>query len=101
MSLEQDFKLIRASFKSDFGIDILNEDINWWDFCTYLNGLTENCILNRIRELRTYDISDIKDIKEKTKIQEAKQYWALKEEEIKPTNEQEKNAEAFWKSMGF
>lgn len=101
MSLERDFKLIRASFKSDLGIDLLKEDINWWDFCTYLNGLTEGCILNRVRELRNLDISKIEDAKERQRAQEAKQYWALEKEEIKPTEEQQKNAEEFWKSMGY
>ena len=100
MDFQKDFRLIRASFKSDFGIDLLKEDIDWWDFYSYLNGLTENCILNRIRELRTYDVNKIQDAKERQDIIEAKERWKL-EEEITMTEEQERNAEEFLKSMGF
>ena len=59
MDFKQDFGLIRASFRSDYGIDILKDDLDWYDFNMYLNGLSEDCILNRVRNLRTFDASKI------------------------------------------
>lgn len=105
MNFKQDFKLIVASFKSDYGIDLLKEDIDWWAFWTYINGLKEDCILNRVRELRSTNASEIKDVKERQKIIEAQHFWALKEEqneqEINLTEDQQKSVDEFYKSLGF
>jgi hypothetical protein len=105
MNFQQDFRLIVASFKSDYGIDLLKEDIDWWTFWAYLNGLKEDCILNRVRELRETNASEIKDVKERQKIIEAQHFWALKEEQIEQetylTEEQQKSVEEFYKSLGF
>ena len=100
MDFKQDFKLIKASFMSDYGIDISKQDLSWYDFYTYLNGLTENCVLNRIRELRTFDESKIDDTKEKRKIINAKKRFALKKE-YKLTKEQEESLERFNKMLGI
>ena len=101
MSFSQDYRLIRASFKSDYGIDIEKEDLHWWDFYTYLNGLTENCVLNRVRELRTYDTSGIKDVKERERINRAKKRFALKQKEKPLTEKQRKSVEHFYELTGI
>ena len=67
MDFSQDINLIRASFKSDYGIS-LDDNMHWWDFLMYLNGLTENCILNRVRDLREIDLTKITDGKERNRI---------------------------------
>ena len=59
------------------------------------------CVLNRIRNLRTYDISQIKDIKERTKIEEAKRQVALKKKEKKLSKEQMESVERFNKLAGI
>lgn len=100
MDFEQDFNLIRASFKSDYGIDLLNENMHWWDFYTYINGLKEDCILNRIRELRTYDLSEIKDTKTRKKIKEQKERFALKKK-YKITKQQQENVDTFYELTGI
>ena len=100
MDFIQDYNLIRASFKSDYGIDINEEDLHWWDFYTYLNGLSDTCVLNRIRELRTYDTSDL-DFKEKTRIEKAKKRFRLKPRKKIATQKEKDCANKFYELMGM
>lgn len=101
MDLLQDFRLIQASFKSDYGIELDKENIHWWDFMGYLNGLTENCVLNRIRELRTYDLSTIEDGKQRAKVQKMKKRWELKKPKKELTEEQKRSVDYFYKQTGI
>lgn len=101
MSFKQDFGLIKASFMSDYGIDITKQDLDWYDFNMYLNGLKEDCILNRIRSLRTLDVSTIKDNKERQSIIKSKKRFALKKKEPKLTDEQIKSMEELNRILGI
>ena len=76
--------------------------MDWKRFYNLLNGLSNSefgncCILNRIRNLRTFDLSQISDQKEREKIRKAKESVALKKNIIKnnPTKEQEKSMNEF------
>ena len=69
MDYKQDMDYIEASFMSDYRINLSNVKIHWWTFSNLMNGLSNSefgncCVLNRIRNLRTYDTSQIKDKKE-------------------------------------
>lgn len=105
MSLTQDFDYIKASFRSDYSINLNEEQMHWWEFCNLLNGLSNNemgncCILNRIRNLRNYDTSKIKDTKERAKIEEAKRQVALiKKPKREYTQEEKENMELFFKQI--
>lgn len=106
MDYEEDWAYIKASFRSDYNINLDEEDIEWWDFNALMNGLSNSdmgncCILNRIRNLRNYDTSQIKDQKEKTKIEKAKEQVALKKQKVKRelTNEQQNNINAFYETL--
>lgn len=101
MDFEQDFKLIEASFRSDYGISLSKEKMHWWDFFMYLNGLSDKCVLNRVREIRDYDISELKDIKEKRKLEKAKKMYALKKKKTPITSEQQKSIDNFYKLTGI
>lgn len=101
MDFKQDFGMIKASFLCDYGIDISKQDISWYDFYTYLNGLTDKCILNRIRTLRTFDVSKIEDRKERQEIKDAQKRFSLKKDKVKLTKEQEKSMEEFNKLFGL
>ena len=57
------------------------------------------CVLNRIRNIRTFDVSQIKDPKERTKIIKAKEYFSLKNKKPKMTEQQEKSQEEFYKLL--
>lgn len=107
MDFDQDYGYIWASMYSDYhGLDIDKENIHWWRFMELMEGLSNSelgdcCVLNRIRNLRTYDTRDIKDNKERQKIEEAKQRVALKRTMKKATNEQLENAESALKELGL
>jgi len=108
MDFKQDMDYIEASFMSDYQIDLSKIKMHWWTFFNLLNGLSNSemgncCILNRIRNLRNYNTSEIKDLNERAKIDKAKRQVALKqkEKEVTLTKEQQKNVDEFYKSLGF
>ena len=108
MDFVQDMDYIEASFMSDYQIDLANCDMHWWKFSKLINGLSNSemgncCVLNRVRNLRSYDTKDIKDPKELEKIRKAKESVALKKKhkKVNITSEQQKNIENFYKMTGI
>ena len=108
MDFVQDMDYIEASFMSDYNIDLQNTEMHWWKFYNLMNGLSNSemgncCVLNRIRNLRTFDTKDIKDQKELVKINEAKKQVALKKREVKKelTYEQKRNIDNFYEKIGI
>lgn len=99
IDLEQDWEYIRTSFFSDYKKKITKYTyIHWWEFYNLLCGLSDKCILNRVRFVRNFDISSVKDPKEKQKWIEQKEMVELK---IKPkkTSEERRLDELFEKQM--
>lgn len=96
MCFIQDRAYIEASFFSDYKIDLSATEMHWWKFYNLLCGLTEDCVLNRVRFVRDYDISQIKDSKEKEKWIKQKQQVALKREK---TLEEKRLDELFEKQL--
>ena len=74
---EYDRGYIEASFQSDYGIALSETKMHWWRYMELLNGLTEHSVLNRVRDLRNYDLSEIKDAKQRRKMADAKASVAL------------------------
>lgn len=108
MDYVEDMEYIEASFMSDYQIDLENTEMDWQKFNKLINGLSNSelgncCVLNRIRNLRNYDTSQIKDQKEKQKIIKAQKEVALKKYKKKKTitDEQLKNAKEFYKALGY
>lgn len=108
MDFSQDMDYIEASFMSDYNIDLANTSMHWWKFYNLINGLSNSemgncCVLNRVRNLRTYDTKDIKNPKELEKIKKAKEQVALKKKVVKKnlTTEQQKNIDNFYKMTGI
>ena len=98
MDFNEDMDYIEASFMSDYGIDLANENMHYYKFYNLLEGLSNSeigncCILNRIRNLRTFDLSQIKDNKEREKLAKAKEMVSLKKDKrkVKLTKEQEES----------
>ena len=107
MDFIQDMDYIETSFMSDYSIDLANADMHWWKFYNLINGLSNSemgncCVLNRVRNLRTYDTKDIKDQKELEKIKKAKEQVALKKRTVKKnlTDKQQNNINAFYETLG-
>jgi hypothetical protein len=108
MDYIEDYDYIVASFQSDYGINLDNETMDWQRFNTLMNGLSNSefgncCVLNRIRNLRNYDVSKIKDSKERQKMAKAKESVALKKykKENHLTKEQEESMERLNKILGL
>lgn len=106
MDFIQDYSYITTSFMSDYHIDLDNTNMHWWKFMDLMNGLSNSelgncCVLNRIRNLRNMDTKDIKDKKEKQKIEKAKQRVALKQDQKKPTKEQQARAKELLEKIGI
>lgn len=106
MDFVEDYDFIEASFMSDFKIDLENTEMHWWKFMRLMNGLSNSdmgncCVLNNIRNLRNMDASKIKDEKERRKVVEAQERFALKRNEKKFTKEQQDSIDKFNKLFGL
>lgn len=108
MDFKQDMDYIEASFMSDYNIDLTNTNMHWWKFYNLINGLSNSemgncCVLNRVRNLRNYDTKEIKEPKERKKVEEAKKQVALKKEHKKRefSAKEQQNMEEFYKSIGL
>lgn len=58
MDLLYDEKYINASFLSEYQIDLTKVKMHFWQYCDLIEGLGSDCILNRIRDIRTCDLSE-------------------------------------------
>lgn len=98
MDYFQDEKYIRTSIKQVYhGLDILKLDyLHWYEFNELIEGLTTDSVLERIRELRTYDVSNISDEKEKQRIIKAKEKIALKKPKKELTKSQKESVKRFY-----
>lgn len=108
MDFDEDIDYIEASFMSDYGIDLANENMHYYKFYNLLEGLSNSelgncCVLNRIRNLRTFDLSQIKDNKEREKLAKAQEMVALKKSKhkVKLTKEQEESMKKLDEIIGF
>ncbi len=107
MDFIQDYDYIVASFMSDYHIDLNDTKMHWWEFFNLLNGLSNSevgscCVLNRIRNLRNFDVNEVKDAKTRNKIIKAKNQVALKKDKkAEMTEEQKQSAEEFYKALGL
>lgn len=109
MDFNEDAGYIRSSFIQDYKYNPYDmEYLHWWDFYNDLNNLSNSelgncCVLNRVRNLRTFDLSQIKDSKERERLAKAKEMVALKstKKEIKLTKEQEESMNKLNEIIGF
>ena len=108
MDFNEDMDYIEASFMSDYRIDLTAEKMHWWKFYNLLEGLSNSelgncCVLNRVRNLRTFDLSQIKDNKERERLAKAKEMVSLKKvkQEVELTKEQEESMRKLDEIIGF
>lgn len=94
MSFSQDAGYIKASFMSDYKIDIDKIEMHWWQFYDLLQGLTDNSVLNRVRSIREESLSGKKG-KERSKWEELKKQVELKREKTS----YEKELDKFWEEQ--
>ena len=108
MDYDEDMDYIEASFMSDYQIDLENTEMEWHKFYNLMKGLSNSelgncCVLNRIRNLRNFDVSQVKDAKERQKIAKAKEMVALKKykKENHLTKEQEESMQRLNEILGL
>ena len=108
MDFNEDMDYIEASFMSDYRIDLTTEKMHWWKFYNLLEGLSNSeigncCILNRVRNLRTFDLSQIKDNKERERLAKAKEMVSLKKvkQEVELTEQQKESMRKLDEIIGF
>lgn len=87
MDFNYDEKYIIASFMSDYRIDLPSVDMHFWKYIQLMQGLTDKCALSRVRELRNFDLNEIKDPKERRKVAEAKKNVELPHKRTKEEQE--------------
>ena len=97
MDFNYDMKYIKASFLSDYGIDLDEvEHMHYWKFCDLIGGLTEQSVLSKVRDLRNTDLNDYKDAKIRSKLQIAMKNVELPQKKYNATDEDIE----FLKSLG-
>lgn len=108
MDYTEDMEYIEASFMSDYQIDLENTEMDWHKFNKLINGLSNSelgncCVLNRVRNLRNFDPSEIQDAKERDKIIKAKKQVELKKfkKDISLSKEQEESMNQLNKILGI
>lgn len=108
MDFNEDMDYIEASFMSDYGIDLTKEKMHWWKFYNLIEGLSNSeigncCVLNRVRNLRTFDLSQIKDSKERERLAKAKEMVSLKNDkhEVELTEQQKESMRKLDEIIGF
>ena len=108
MDFEQDYGLIWVSMYSEYhGLDIDKTEIHWWRFIELMEGLSNSefgncCALNKVRNLRSYDVSKVKDKKERDRILRAQDAFKLKKYSKKEVStEQRERANNLLKQLGI
>ncbi len=64
-SFTHDASLIYAAFLAQYGIDLTKETFHWWMFRALFEGLTDDNKICKIMEIRSVDLSKIKDKEQK------------------------------------
>ena len=75
--VNEDEGFIEASFKSCYGIDLDEINMHWWKFNDLIQGLDKHCILSRVRAIRNYDLNEIKDPVQRSKMAQAQEQLKL------------------------
>lgn len=74
------------------------EYLHWYEYNELIEGLTEDSLIDRVRQIRTLDVNEIEDKNKRQKAIEMKGKLSLKKK-IKMTKEQEKAQEEFFRLL--
>ena len=91
---KQDWGYIKASFMSDYGIDLDKAQIHWWTFFDYLTGLTKHSKLVEVMRIRSEPLNDKKG-KAREEWIKAKEAVALEQKKT----QKEKELDERWEQM--
>ena len=62
---EQDAALIYAAFRQIYGVDLQAGALHWWAFRAMLLALPDSCLMGRIMQIRSVDLSELKGAEKK------------------------------------
>lgn len=79
-----DSSYIFSAFYAQYGIDLSTEKIHYYKFCALLSGLCGEHILLKIINIRSMDLSEIKDTETRKKYAALKKVFSLGYENINP-----------------
>lgn len=80
---DEDWKYITAAFRQQYGIDLVNSDMHWYEFSALFAGLTEETEFIKILQYRCTDLKKIKNSEEKNRIRRLQKRYALSENKVK------------------
>lgn len=92
MDYDQDKGRIMASFRSCYQMNIAKENIHWWEFNDLIEGFKEDDILTRVRYIRSINLNDISDKKERERIRKLQKELEIK----KPKTYKQKELDEYW-----
>lgn len=78
LSFEEDAGFILSSFLTEYGINLMKENLHWWEFLALLKGLGQSCRLCEVIKYRTADLSKIKNKEQRNFYMRQKRLYALK-----------------------
>lgn len=105
MDYIEDEAKVRTSIRQCYHLDLNKIDyMHWWEYNELISGLTSESLLNKIRELRSFDLNEIKDVKEREKVRKAQEYVALKkngEKKVELTEKEKDSINYFYQQIGL
>lgn len=75
---EEDEGYFYAAFLGEYGIDLNEVKMHWFDFCALFTGLPDECRLKRIISVRTQNLNDEKTAAGKQRLRRLKRVFGLK-----------------------
>lgn len=98
---DYDMDLIYAAFVQQYNIDILNTDMHWWKFKSLLDALTNQTKFMQVVGYRLMDISKIKDKKEREKLKELQDFYAIRANNMPAPRTQEEIERELFERLGI
>ena len=80
---KEDANYIYAAFAQQYGDDLVNSKMHWWEFRAKFLGLTDATEFVKIMQYRCTDISKIKNKDERARLKRLQEHYALKENRMK------------------
>lgn len=77
---DYDMDLIYAAFRQQYGINLLDAKLHWFEFRALFNALTEDTMIVKVIGYRTQDTSELKG-KERQRAQRLERYYRLPEDD--------------------
>ena len=74
---EHDSEIIFASFMKSYGINLQRDNLHWWEFKSLFDNIDEDSKLYKIMEIRSVNLSQVKDKDKKNYYKKMKDLYKL------------------------